>query len=90
MELITPGCRMNFILEIKTKALEMVTAFIDSYRIEAIGGTVFKFKPGAEDSGGYLMSTSMAVDCRDYLNTVGIAMERVDSGGSPEWHFRVR
>ena len=73
---------------IKDKAVEMVVAFLEGYKIAAIGGAVYKFKPGTSDSGSTIMLTSTAAQCRDYLGSIGIVMERVDSGGFPEWNFR--
>jgi hypothetical protein len=75
-------------LSVRELAIQVVQHFIDGRRILAIGGLVYAQGEGY-DNMPVLMNTSKAVQVRDCLNKMGIAMVRVDAGGSPEWHFHV-
>jgi histidinol-phosphate/aromatic aminotransferase/cobyric acid decarboxylase-like protein len=67
----------------------MVQAFIEGYRIQCIGGMVLQLNTCLPEHGKFLMGNVEARDCRDYLEKQGILMRRIDSGGTPEWEFRV-
>ncbi len=75
--------------ELRSKSFTMIKAFLDGFRIQAIGGTVYQFKTGHADSGKFLMTTSMAAEANTLLGSLGILMRRIDAGGSPEWTFSV-
>lgn len=74
--------------DLRIRCRQMVEYYITGYQIRAFGtGVVYRFKAGTSDNGFAIMNTTEAAECCDLLQSVGILMRRIDSGGSSQWSF---
>lgn len=78
-------------MSIEDKALEMVLHWFNGKRIIAVGPVIYAHNENGEEGERMisLMNNIEAEKCRSFLSNKGIAMTRIDSGGSPEWEFNV-
>ena len=70
---------MEMTREFRNKCQRVVDCLSLDNKIYGIGGSIYS------NSVGYVMSTTDLYDVVRALGTVGISVERTDSGGTPTW-----